>query len=104
MPSTALENLQLRENNPYSIGSLFLFKEGDVLLDPGQPTFVKSKRDRYYTVESSDDIWTIAFKAYGNSKWYWVILYANNIDFAFDIVTGQTLLIPDLNTFKVTSL
>lgn len=104
MPTSLDTNVELRDNNPYSIGSIMIFEEGDVLLDPGKPQFPKTQLDRYYVVEEPDDIWTIAHKAYGNSKWYWVILYANNIDFAFDITTGQTLLIPDLNTFKVTSL
>ena len=104
MATNALETLELRENNPYSIGSLFLFPEGDVLLDPGTPVFNKSTQDRYYTVEESDTMWTIAHKAYGNSKWYWVIQYANDLDFAFDIATGDVLLIPDLTTFKAASI
>lgn len=97
------ELITLRENNPYSVGSVFLFKEGDIQLEREEINPPKTIRDRYYTVEASDDMWSIAFKAYGNSKWWWVIRDANKIDFGFDLEFGKTLIIPDLNTVKVNS-
>lgn len=101
MATDSLEQTRLRENNPYSIGHLFLFEEGDFLLFREIPVFSKSRNDRYYTVEESDDLWAIADKAYGDSKWWWVIRDSNDIEFGFDLSIGKTLLIPDLEKAKI---
>jgi hypothetical protein len=97
-------NQALRQNNPYSIGFIFVFEEGDYLLNREDAQFEKSISDRYYTVEEDDTLSTIAFKAYGSSKWWWLIRDANDIYFGFDITVGQTLYIPDLNTAKANTL
>lgn len=97
-------NQVLRQNNPYSIGYIFIFEEGDYLLNRDEPQFNKSINDRYYTVEEGDDLFIIAFKAYGNSKWWWVIRDANKLDFGFDIEVGDTLYVPDLEQAKATIL
>lgn len=99
------ESLLLRENNPYSLGEVFVFENGDTLLDLPQPVIEKTNRDRYYTVEKGDTIWTIAKEAYnGDSKKYWIILFANGLDHAFQITVGDTLLIPDWDGFRISSL
>ena len=92
--------LELRENNPYSYGTLFNFDEGDSLLEMDDLVFKKTEADRYFTVEYGDDLWSIAAEAYGNSKWYWVLWFANNLDNPYDILIGSTLYVPDLETFK----
>jgi hypothetical protein len=104
MATNNTNEISLRENNPYSVGNIFLFDEGDLILDREPIVPAKSSRDRYYTVEQEDSFGLIAFKAYGDSKWWWIIRDANKIDYAFDLVRGTTLLIPDLNTVKVSSL
>lgn len=95
--------LELRVNNPFAIGSIFQFDEGDLLLDrkPIEPT--KSQGDRYYTVIDGDTLNNIAYEAYGNSKWWWII-YDANLDLIFDplaLETAITLIIPDLNLIKI---
>lgn len=102
---TLPDDLSLRENNPYSIGTIMVFEEGDFLLDREPAVFSKSARDRYFTVGVNDDLWTIAHQAYNNSKWWWIIYDANpEIDNPFELEVGKTLLIPDLIKAKVTSL
>lgn len=88
---------QLREDNPYAHGTLFIFDEGDYLLDGPELDFEPSDKDKYYTVRNDDDLWNIAFSAYNqNSKWYWLIALANDLDFPMDLPVGKTLRIPDL--------
>lgn len=95
----------LRENNPYSLGSIFPFPEGDFLLDGPELVFKKSESDRYYTLGNTDDLWNIAHQAYRNSKWWWVIFFANpEIEHPLDLPIGKTILIPDLITFQVNNL
>jgi nucleoid-associated protein YgaU len=100
--SAPLDNLNqpLRENNPYSIGEIFVFDEGDYLLDGVLAKINTSPKDRYYTVKNDDDLWNIAYQAYGDSKWYWIIMFANDIEFGFDLPVGKTIRIPDLTKAK----
>lgn len=92
--------LELRTNNPYSVGTVFVFPEGDVLLDRDPIEIPKSIQDRYYTVVDGDTIGTLAFQAYGNSKEWWVIADVNGIHWPFELIVGTTLLIPDINKVK----
>jgi nucleoid-associated protein YgaU len=98
------DDLSLRIDNPYSVGSVLTFDEGDSLLKREPIQYVKSQRDRYYTVVEGDTIDAIAYEAYGNSKWWWVIADANKIDFGFELEEGTSLLIPDLEKVKATNL
>lgn len=91
----------LREDNPYSIGNIFVFDDGDYVLDGVMPEIPESPKDRYYSVRNDDDLWNIAFQAYGNSKWYWLIMFANDLDFALELPVGKTLRIPDLPTVQI---
>lgn len=91
----------LREDNPFSIGTLFIFDEGDYVLDAPTLDIPRSPKDKYYTVKKGDDLWNIAWQAYGSSKWYWVIMFANGIDFGMELRPGQTLTIPDLPTVQL---
>lgn len=95
------ELLDLRSNNPYSVGELFLFPEGDYLLDRKPIEVDKSINDRYYTVLQGDTIGKIAFIAYGDSKEWWVITDVNNIAWPFELEIGKTLIIPDLDKVKI---
>ena len=93
-------SLELRIDNPYSTGSVFTFDEGDSVLDEGDFDYVKSTRDRYFTVVQGDTLWSISFEAYGNSKWYHAIQKANGIDEAYSLEIGTSLLIPDIENLK----
>lgn len=92
-----IEDLELRINNPFSIGNIFIFDEGDYILDRESIQVEKSIRDRYHTIIDDETLGTIAFNFYGNSKWWWVIADVNNISWPFKLETGLTILIPDIN-------
>lgn len=95
--ATLIPQVILRENNPYSIGTIFQFDEGDYLLDPGELLISPSVKDRYYTVGNTDNLSNISFQAYGDSKWWWVLYYANpDLENPFELPIGKTLLVPDL--------
>lgn len=103
------EELDLRENNPYSIGSVFQFKEGDYLMDRMPIEVEKSTKDRYFTVVQGDTLGALADKAYGNSKYWWILDDVNNlnlkgIEAMFELQPGITLYVPDLNKIRVTSI
>lgn len=99
----ALLDFSLRDNNPFSEGSIFIFPEGDVALDREPIVSDKSINDRYYTTVDGDEIGTIAFDAYGDSKYWWVIYDANDeiiID-PLNLETGITIRVPDLSKVKI---
>jgi len=94
---------ELRDNNPYFTGSVSLFDDGTMSLDPGPFTYQKSDADRYYTVIDNENLSSIAFEAYKDSKLWHILAKANNLFFPFELVAGTTLLIPDLNHLQVTN-
>lgn len=96
-----IEDLELRINNPYSVGNIFSFLDGDFLLDREAITVEKSIRDQYHVVVEDQTIWAIAFKYYGNSKEWWIISDVNDIKWPFKLDSGTVLLIPDINTVKI---
>jgi len=100
--------IELRADNPFSLGEVFVYPEGDSLLFSGDINYVKSKGDRYFTVVEGDTLWTIANEAYGNSKYWWLIQKVNDLgpmpDPGFELPIGKSLLIPDLPTFKTANL
>lgn len=96
-----MESVELSENNPFSYGHIFNYDDGSMSLELDPLKFVSSAQDRYYTVELGDNLWSIADQAYGDSKYYWLIGFANSIEFMMDVPVGKTLYIPDLETFKL---
>lgn len=103
------DELNLRINNPYSIGNVFLFPEFDYLLERKPITVDKSPKDRYYQVVQGDTLSSIAFLAWGNSKWWWILddvneLNMDGIDGMLNLTEGTVLYIPDLERLKVTTL
>lgn len=99
--SLITEDLELRVNNPYSIGTTFIFDEGDVLLDRDPIVVPKSVRDQYHVVVEGETLSKIAFDYYGNSKYWWVIYDINNLDWPFQLESGSVLLIPDIHQVNI---
>lgn len=93
--------LELRENNPYSNGSIYLFVEGDFLLDRTPIEYEQSITDKYVVIKDGEDLSKISFDNYGNSKWWWVIYDVNQLDDPFVLNTGDLLVIPELNRIKL---
>lgn len=98
------ENIELRQNNPYSIGNVFIFEEGDYELERQPLLYVKSINDKYVTTVQGDTLGSIAHEHYGNSKYWWIILDVNDVDYIgplFEVPDGTTLLIPDMDKIKI---
>lgn len=94
----------LRDDNPYATGSVAVFKDGSVALDPGDFNYIKSQGDRYYTVIDEENLNSISYQAYGNAKLWWVLAKANNLFSPFDLESGLTLLVPDIKTMQIANL
>lgn len=97
-------NIQLRTDNPYARGTIIDFEDGTYELVREPLQIRKSPRDRYYTTIADQELGGIAFEAYGNSKYWWIIAEANNIDLPFELEAGTTLLIPDIEQLKIGQL
>jgi nucleoid-associated protein YgaU len=99
-PSISVQELELRSNNPYSIGTIFIFPEGDALLERKPIEVTKSPRDQYYTIKKGDTLNELAFRYFGNSKEWWILADVNNIEFPFELPMGLTIIIPDYTKLK----
>lgn len=93
--------MELRDNNPFSLGLLTFFNDGSMALLSKKPKYIKSASDRTYTTSINDNLSSIAYQAYGDSKYWWIIWFANNIDFPFELelLPGTVLNIPDFKNF-----
>jgi hypothetical protein len=68
-------------------------------MDTALPELTLSRDPLYYRVESTDLAQpdNIAFKVYGQERYWWVICMANGIkDCCVDLSVGQLLKVPDL--------
>lgn len=95
---------ELRDDNPYYSGFIFLYTDGSISLERDPLVYQQSDNDRYYTTIDGETLWDIAYQAYDNSKYWWVIAEANNIDFPFDLPAGSSLIIPDLDQVQQDNL
>lgn len=95
---------ELRDDNPYFTGVVSVFDDGSVALDPGDFNYQKSDQDRYYTVIDEENLNAISFKAYGNAKLWHILAKVNNIFNPFELESGSTLLIPDLDHVQFSNL
>lgn len=93
-------------NNPYRNGIVLVF--GDSLDDESalyryKYNYVKSANDKVHTVSEFDDLCNIAFWYYGNSKWWFLIADANQLENYWELPpSGSTLIIPDLAKYQAT--
>lgn len=107
LPTSPLsEDLVLRSNNPYSLSQIRTFNTKESILESFIVQYTKSPKDRYYTVDKGDNFPDISFAAYGDSKYWWVIYLVNynlnpELDDPFFIQEGTSLIIPDLENFKL---
>lgn len=93
--------LQLRENNPYFNGVILEFPIGSPLLIRPKLRYTASPNDRLHIVRDGEDLLSIAFKYYGDSKEWHVIADVNDdIINPLELQTGYTLIIPDLVRIK----
>jgi nucleoid-associated protein YgaU len=86
----------LRLNNPFAYAELSQLKDGTYCFEQNQKP--DTTNCRYYTTVDTDTFSSIAFEAYGDSKYWWIIYLANEIDnpFELELLGGTTLKIPDI--------
>lgn len=96
--------LRLRIDNPYSRGIVQRFKDETLSLDRFKVDYKPHERDSLHVVQDFDTLSDLAGKYYNNSKFWWVIADANNIDDPFTLTVNSVLIIPDLISFKATYL
>ena len=75
-----MTKLKLRINNPWTFGNITIFKDGTESLDRPQLKHIPSVKDKYHLVTDFDDLQSIAFRYYGDSKFYFIIKDINNLD------------------------
>lgn len=92
------QTIALRPDNPYAYGELAILNDGTYCLSGTKQT-PNTTNCRIYTTIDGDTLSNIAYEAYGNSKYWWLIYYSNDIDCPFDLELngGVTLKIPNLN-------
>jgi hypothetical protein len=91
------QTLSLKASNPYSRANLLEIEPNDIRLERRPLVYKPSPKDRYYTFSDGEDVFSVAGEAYPDAQYYWVILEVNNVSFPYDIETGDTLVIPDLD-------
>lgn len=101
---TELTNLKFRKNNPFSTGYFAMYRDTDDLPELFRmPIAYKvDEYDEFHPVTFYDDLWTLSFKWYGNSKYWWVIYDANNnILNPFELPVGEFILKPNLSKLNL---
>jgi len=99
-----IQSTHLREDNPYSTGTIIDFGDGEFLLEREPIEYTRSTKDRYYTTIQGERLHDVAFAAWKNSREYWVLMDVNDIAFPFELERGSTLLVPDLERIKLGNL
>jgi len=96
--------LELRENNPYSLGTVATFgaDDDDVSIQSFPIVHQAHSTDRYYELIKGNNLSDIAHEAYGDSKYWWVIFLANDLfdPFDYEDSAGKLITVPDLDRFK----
>lgn len=89
-----------------------LYKWGDALYDEDQEQYVwgvcdppepkERDDDQFYTIQEGDRFDKLAYKFFGNTRLYWVLLLYNNIGDALAIhdYIGVQIRIPSKNTVR----
>jgi len=90
----------LRQNNPYSTGKVTTFTSTPSLLERGKLAYTPTLDDELYEVTEGEDLTTIAGLKYADSKYWWVIADANDIENPLDITGHNSLIIPNLERIK----
>jgi nucleoid-associated protein YgaU len=98
----ATNSITLNELNPYSTGYIIKLEEGKEILKRDKLSYEFAvTRDRTHTVIEGEKLFDIAFRRYQNSRLVFLIADANGILNPFELTTGEDLIIPDLDKFRL---
>ena len=87
----------MSQDNPYDRGTLLNYLEGDQSIERKPVLYKPSTGDKFHIIKDTDQLDGIAFKYYNNSKLWWLIADVNLIFNPFELITGNKLIIPNLN-------
>jgi len=97
-----MAKLRLRRNNPYSLGAIVNYEDNTSSLQRPRINYIPNLEDKYHTI-TEEDTWDIlAFKFYGDSKYWWILVDANDIFNPFEMVVGEVIVIPNINILLAT--
>jgi nucleoid-associated protein YgaU len=101
----ATPNLSLSEDNIYARGYIIELPDGQSILktDPLQYT-PSANQDETHIMREGEELGDLAFKKYGNARWWHVLGYVNNILNPFEIPVGSKIVIPDIDVIKLTNV
>lgn len=99
-----MARVKLNINSAFTIGSITTFEDGTQSLDRPRLVHVPAIKDKLHIITSFDDLQSISFKRYGDSKFWWILRDVNNLDDIFTLEVGKSLIIPDLNKIKALAL
>ncbi len=84
------------ENNLYTDNFAIKYNEGDVSLQRYILIYEIKNSDEFHIVKDEDDITQLAFKYYGDPTQWFHIADANKLLNPFELVTGSSLHIPNI--------
>lgn len=89
--------IKLSTTNPYSRGLVVNFQDLPPMLVREKEVFKASPLDEYYEVVQGDTLQSIAGDKYGDTRYWWKISDANDIDNPFELPLHSRLLIPNIS-------
>tara|TARA_R110000772_G_scaffold135247_3_gene243904 strand:- start:1111 stop:1410 length:300 start_codon:yes stop_codon:yes gene_type:complete len=92
-------------DNSYNGSLILTYTNGDKTIFRNKTSYrTNAPGDKIHTIKDGERLDTIAYLYYGESKHWWILADANDIKDTlinpFVLITGQELLIPDLDTFE----
>ena len=96
-----IDEIELWDNNPYSTGTIMQLPDGSLMLERTPIVHKELPNDQYYRIHEGDTIWSIAFQAYGESKYQWLLADANKIQNPFELEIGTLILVPELALLNI---
>lgn len=95
-----MAKIVLRKDNPYALGSILRFSTTPPVLDRDVLVYQTSTEDKFHEMVEGETLDTLAYKYYKNSKYWWVIADANQIENPLDLQGLTSLLIPNEDRIK----
>jgi nucleoid-associated protein YgaU len=93
-------SISTRDNNPFITGYIVNYEEGDQSLERSRLKYNPSVNDKLHTITDFDTLTDLAYDAYGNSKYWWIIADINLIHDPFILEVNTNIIIPDINHIK----
>jgi hypothetical protein len=103
-----MATLTLKNDNLYQTGQIEQYSDGTEMLIREKIAYVKTGKEKIYTIRKGDTLRKIAFDKYKNiisepQNWWWVIADINEIEnplFLSELI-GTKIIIPDLYQAKL---